>query len=334
MRMVEQVFPNIYRLEIPLPKNPLRTMNSYVIKGIDRNLIIDTGMNLPECEQAMEAGLRELDIDLKMTDLFITHFHADHSGLIPQLCSADSVVYGSVIDLDVIKNIMDSRGEAYWQAYVDYAEKNGFFDAGTAVASHPGVWHMGSDDSSKISWVTVKDGDTINAGEYSLKCLATPGHTSGHFCLYEPNYKILFAGDHIMTDISPNIELFADGINPLGDYLHSLKLVQELDVDVVFSAHRRVIHNYKQRVEELIEHHGARNEEILNILKDLPQQYGHAYQIAAMMNWDIKFENWSQFPPAQKWFATGECIAHLRYLEEKGLVVRTRNQDVIVYSLP
>lgn len=51
--MREEVLPNLYRIEIPLPKNPLKAINSYVIKGPERNLIIDTGMNREEFMKAM-----------------------------------------------------------------------------------------------------------------------------------------------------------------------------------------------------------------------------------------------------------------------------------------
>ena len=42
--MIDEVYPNLYRIEIPLPRNPLKSLNSYVIKGSSRNLIVDTGM--------------------------------------------------------------------------------------------------------------------------------------------------------------------------------------------------------------------------------------------------------------------------------------------------
>ena len=53
----EEVMKGIYRLEIPLPGSPLKAVNSYVIKGRERNLIIDTGMRRRECLDAMRAGL-------------------------------------------------------------------------------------------------------------------------------------------------------------------------------------------------------------------------------------------------------------------------------------
>ena len=36
------------------------------------------------------------------------------------------------------------------------------------------------------------------------------------------------------------------------------------------------------------------------------------------MHWDMTYSSWDEFPIPQKWFATGEAIAHLRYLEEQG----------------
>jgi glyoxylase-like metal-dependent hydrolase (beta-lactamase superfamily II) len=80
--MIDEVRPSIFRMEIPLPDNPLKAINSYVIKGEDHFLMIDTGMNRPECMEVMQASLRELRVDLEKTDFFVTHVHADHFGLI------------------------------------------------------------------------------------------------------------------------------------------------------------------------------------------------------------------------------------------------------------
>jgi len=38
------------------------------------------------------------------------------------------------------------------------------------------------------------------------------------------------------------------------------------------------------------------------------------------MTWDIGYKSWDLFPPAQKLFAFGEALAHLKYLEEEGEV--------------
>jgi len=53
------------------------------------------------------------------------------------------------------------------------------------------------------------------------------------------------------------------------------------------------------------------------------------------MTWDISWEGdaWDSFPVQQKWFATGEAISHLRYLEEEGLVTREIRGGKILYGL-
>ncbi len=83
--MIEEIVPNLYRAEIPLPRSPLKWLNSYIVKGGDRFLIIDTGFNRQECLDAMNASLQKLGVDLNKTDFFITHLHADHMGLVGTL---------------------------------------------------------------------------------------------------------------------------------------------------------------------------------------------------------------------------------------------------------
>ena len=76
--MVTQVAPNLYRIPVPLPGNPLRNLNAYLIRG-DRNLLVDTGFRQEECRTALKAGLAELGVDMADTDIFLTHLHSDHS---------------------------------------------------------------------------------------------------------------------------------------------------------------------------------------------------------------------------------------------------------------
>jgi hypothetical protein len=49
------------------------------------------------------------------------------------------------------------------------------------------------------------------------------------------------------------------------------------------------------------------------------------------MTWDIDCESWQDFPVAQKWFATGEAIAHLRYLESEGRIKRNNGGGMITF---
>jgi len=321
--MPEEICRNLYRIEVPLPDSPLKSLNAYVIKGEDRNLVIDTGFNRKICLAAMQTGLGALGIDLSSTDFFITHLHADHFGLVTRLATGTSRIFFSRPDAEIMES---------WEGFepmIAYAGKHGFPENAlrTAIEQHPGN-KFGSD------WVPafhiLADGDRIDVGEYGFECVETPGHTLGHICLYEPDRRLLIAGDHILGDITPNIQCWSDNQDPLNDYMHSLDRVYDLEMTLVLPGHRRLIEDAKSRIKELKTHHETRCAEILNILDGRELS---AYAVASCMHWDIKCDSWEQFPIAQKWFATGEAIAHLRYLEEKGQIQRRSQEAHLVFGL-
>jgi glyoxylase-like metal-dependent hydrolase (beta-lactamase superfamily II) len=320
--MCEEILPNLFRLKIPRPDSPLKYLNSYVIKGPDRNLIIDTGLNRRECLEAMQAGLGTLGIDLKASDIFITHLHADHFGLVAKLATDTSHVYFSRPEKELLES---------WEGFgpmIAYAGQNGFpeDELQAALDKHPGA-KFGSEWIPEMK--LLEDGDEIRIGDYEFRCVVTPGHTMGHICLYEPDKKILVAGDHILIDITPNIQCWSDIQNPLKHYLASLDKVYNLKVDLTLPGHRRLIENHQTRIEELKRHHADRLTEVLSILKAGAM---NAFQVASQMTWDIDSESWDQFPVAQKWFATGEAISHLRYLEEEGQLVRNADGKISLYA--
>ena len=57
-----------------------------------------------------------------------------------------------------------------------------------------------------------------------------------------------------------------------------------------------------------------------------------AYDTASRMTWDIKADSWNAFPVAQQWFAAGEALAHLQYLEKEGLIRRHTVNGIIRFS--
>ena len=53
-----------------------------------------------------------------------------------------------------------------------------------------------------------------------------------------------------------------------------------------------------------------------------------AYETAGKMRWKIRAASWEEFPPSQKWFAVGECMAHLDYLRLHGRIRREMDGEV------
>jgi glyoxylase-like metal-dependent hydrolase (beta-lactamase superfamily II) len=320
--MIDEVMDGLYRISVPLPNSPLKDLNSYVVKSDDRNLIIDTGFNRSVCFAAMQEGLAALDVDPAKTDFLITHLHADHFGLVSRLATETSTIYFSRVDAQSFER------EGGWQPLIDYAEINGFpaDELLRALHNHPGFKYS----PEKIPELhLVDDGNMIEIGGYRLQCLWTPGHTPGHICLYEADKRVLFSGDHILYDITPHIESWAYQVNALQDYLNSLDKVYHLPVDIVLPGHRNFFTDLKGRIDELKEHHERRAREVLDVVG---ADSRNAYEIAGGMTWDIDCETWEAFPIAQKWFATGEAIAHLRYLEGEGRICRNTGDRIVRFS--
>lgn len=322
--MIEEILPQLYRIEVPLPGNPLKAINSYVIKTEARNLIIDTGFNQKECRDVLDAGIAELGIDLNKTDFFATHLHGDHFGLIPMLASENSKAYMGVFDAKLVE------GNSSWNNMLKNGTVSGFpvEQLETAITNHPGRKHAPDKD---MKLTHVEDGDVIEIGDFVLTCLHTPGHSPGHICLYEANRKIFFSGDHILGDITPNIQVWSKEDNPLANYMSSLSKVAKMEVEFVLPGHRGRIESLVKRVDALKAHHLTRCKEVLKILK---QGQKNAFETAAQMSWDIVAESWDDFPIMQKWFATGEGAAHLRFLENRELIVGEMSPDeIFLYSL-
>ncbi len=310
--MLQEIAKDLFRIKVPLPETPLKYLNVYAVRSPKRCLVIDTGLNHDECLSALCAGLDQIGVDPAHCDYFITHLHSDHFGLITRLANDATRVYFNRPEAEIIEN---------WQGFgpiLDYIGRNGFPLARlqSALQAHPGS-KFGTD------WVPplqmLAEGDVIRVGEYAFECVETPGHTLGHTCLYEPVRKLFIAGDHLLDGITPNIQCWAEGRNPLHQYLESLAKVRPYDVDLVLPGHRRLFSRFRDRIDELIAHHRNRLEEVLTILAPKPRS---GYDVAARMSWDIQAPDWASFPVAQQWFATGEALAHLRYLEEEEKIQR------------
>jgi glyoxylase-like metal-dependent hydrolase (beta-lactamase superfamily II) len=326
--MAEEILPGFYRMEIPLPKSPLKALNSYMVKGQGRFLIIDTGMNREECLRPMLSSLKELDVDLNKTDFFITHLHADHLGLVGNLATETSKIYFSEVEASIMSAEIEKASER-WQALFAFYCSNGFPEGEMkkAMENHPGFRYS---PKRKIDFCVLRDGDTIEIDDYLFRCIETPGHSPGHMCLHEANKKILVCGDHILFDITPNITWWPELENALKHYLANLEKVYSLDVELVLPGHRSIWNNHRKRITELLEHHKSRLNEALAAL-----EYGAktAWEVAPYVTWDINCNSWEEFPPVQKWFAIGETIAHLDYLEADGRARKETKNHKISYSL-
>ena len=103
----------------------------------------------------------------------------------------------------------------------------------------------------------VEDGQYLNLLGEEYRVIWTPGHSDGHICLFRERDGVFIAADHVLPRITPNVGLYSDNdrANPLGDYLDSLRKVQNLPASIVLPGHGEPFTDLAGRVQEIIEHH-------------------------------------------------------------------------------
>lgn len=326
--MAERMEKDLWRLDIPLAGNPLKNLNSYLITG-ERSLLIDTGFRQEPCREAMERQLAEIGVDRDRMDIYLTHLHSDHTGLAPDLIRPGCKIYiGAVDGRRLTDQALDEGWRGLSQAYVregfSQEEMAVLWDTNPAKVSAPPAWD---------GYTLLEDGGCLRYGDHDLRCVLAPGHTPGHMCLYDPDRRWFFSGDHVLFHITPNICRWEGVADSLGDYLQSLDKVGGLPVERLLPAHREETGDLGLRAAELAVHHAGRIQDAWDAVDREPGRC--AYEIAGGMAWSIRARSWAEFPLTQKFFAVGEALAHLDYLEARGRVARREEGGRFVYfSLP
>ena len=323
--MVTQLNKDFFLIPIPMPNNPLKTLNAYLIRG-EKCLLIDTGFNIDVCETAMLAALRELDVSKERLDIFITHFHSDHVGLANRLLTPSSRLLCNKRIGRLDANYIMEKQKKFNKLHLTSNAFN--VPVGADAPARVNEFDIGfTEIPENVRYLS--EGDTISYGEYHFTYIDTPGHAFDHGCLYETNKKWLFCGDCILKDITPNISSFSPEENPLEEYMKSLDKIADNKLSVAYCGHGQPVTDIHSRIEEIKAHHSDRLAEVVGILSDGSFT---AEAIASKMQWNIEESDWDRFSRVQKYFATSEAAAHLVYLYKAGKVKRTENNLGLFFS--
>ncbi|MDD5289475.1 MAG: MBL fold metallo-hydrolase [Dehalococcoidales bacterium] len=327
--MTAKIIDGIYQLKIPIPNNPLENTNIYIIQGIKNFTLIDTGWGSEEAFNSLSQQLAEIGVSFqKITQIIVTHAHFDHYGLagrVKQLSHAK--IYMHHADREIFRTRYAVTEEFMHQSE-QWFRLNGVPIAKSGVIRMP-FGGLGKPVPAQPD-ILLDGGETLNCDGFNVKVIWTPGHSPGHICLYDAVHKLLFAGDHVLPVITPNISLMPQSNgNPLGDFLKSLFAVKNLDVSLVLPAHETIFSNLSERIEEIFHHHEMRSAEIL---KALSRSLMTAYQISNLITWmpelgGVKFED---LMPGDKRAAVSETLAHLKAMSVNRKVTAF-NQNSIVY---
>lgn len=318
--MTTKLAENIYRIRIDFTNSPLKNLNTYYIKSTDggRDLIIDAGFPNDECLRQEMDGLLPLGYDKENTDFLCTHLHGDHSGLSVFLTGSEGKIYISKTDYDFAK-MLRKNSEPY-EIMREYYSREGLPKEVTDEFIARRMRHQ--EDFSDARFTPIPDGTVLSYGGHELKLLEMPGHSPGNSMIFMEKEGIMFTGDHILFDISPNISSTPFMEDALGQFIESLNRSKEYTPALSCPAHRDP-GDYQGRILELKEHHKDRLCECLSILTREPGI--NAYEVTKRLTWHIRYKTWDDFPKSQLYFAMSESMAHLDFLRFRGIIRRDEN---------
>lgn len=325
-----EVIPGIHQLQLPLLGNPANYVNTYLVQSDAGWVLIDTGWNDPVLFYDLHKQLS--DIDVKFEDIervVYTHIHPDHYGL------AGTLKHQFGTQLAIHSNGKDSIESRYInrQSFIQQLGE-WHIQHGGANDHYEAVVEMSTDYTDHVVPAfpdeSLEDGDVITTTLFDLEVIWTPGHDRDHICLYEPNTRILFSGDHILPDTVPHIGMHVEGKSDnILDYVNSLEKLRELEVDLVLPGHENPFTDFTSRLDELLEYHERINGEVFESTSRDPMT---AYTIAPMINWTEDPIRWDGLPPLVQAGLVTKTLAYLNHLVMVNKVKRVDKNGLTVYN--
>jgi glyoxylase-like metal-dependent hydrolase (beta-lactamase superfamily II) len=312
---VEQVRSGLWSVPVPIPNNPLRYVLVYAFETDRGPYLIDAGWNTDDAYNTLVAGLGRAGFAIgDVQGVLVTHIHPDHYGLAGRIRQASGAwVALHPADAGLIEEryeeptlLLEKMGALLRRDGAPPDEVDSLQNASMPV--RPWV-------TTAIPDILVEDGDKPDVPGWDLTAIWTPGHSPGHLCFWDGGNRLMLSGDHVLPRITPNISFHPQaGPNPLGDFLSSLDKVGAYDADEVLPAHEYRFDDLGKRVNELKAHHQNRFDEVITAIRTA---HTTVWAIAGQMTWN---KPWDQIVGWTRRAAAGETLAHLRYLETRGVV--------------
>jgi glyoxylase-like metal-dependent hydrolase (beta-lactamase superfamily II) len=295
--------------------------NVYVFPD-EPTTLFDCGPNTPATENALFLGLAAMGVaPEQIARIAISHAHPDHYGMAPRLreMSGAAILVGE-LDLPKLRDrsMLVATGRLLLQEGMPMEELVEMGERERKLGSQilPGV-----DEASGL-----RGGDLLRFDGFELEVLHLPGHTAGHICLYHRESGILFSGDTLLLDISPNPLIEPDPMDPterrrsLVEYLESLDRLSELRLSTVFPGHGPPIEDPVAVIEEMRAHHRRRTDTLAEML-DAPGKSA----------WQLANQLFPRLHGFDNFLAVSEVVAHMDLLVDRGVARPIEREGVTYY---
>ncbi len=198
---------DVIRLELPTPF-PVGPVNAWWLDGPEP-VLIDTGVHTPSSLEALEAQLAARGRRLgDLRRILLTHDHYDHAGAAAELhrksgaeiCLHARSRLGARWSPEELAELGRFAARCGLPAEVLARAQASFRRAARVVAPSPPDGAL----------ARLAGGERLPSPLGPLEVLATPGHAPDHLCFLAREAGLLFCGDTLLADITPNPILHLD----------------------------------------------------------------------------------------------------------------------------
>jgi glyoxylase-like metal-dependent hydrolase (beta-lactamase superfamily II) len=316
-----QVTPDVFELRLPIPWEDTH-VNCFLLPDGDQVDMIDCGMSSQESLALIDAAVRSLGGPrARLRRLLVTHIHPDHYGAAGEMTRR----YGADLYLHRLEvPMVHPRYLEIEQLVAEvgrYLQVHGVPDAEADFLKNAS---RGFRQFVKPALPVLQlDGtELIELGRRRLRVEWTPGHSPGHVCLFDAESRVLFAGDQLLPNASPNIGLHPQSTpDPLDDYLDGLRRLVGLAPSLVLPGHGRPFRGAAERAAELEVHHQRRKDQMVGVIGDGEL---NAWQVATAV-WGVR-ENLHEMRMALQ-----EGLAHLQSLSHEGRLEKLATPHAVTW---
>jgi glyoxylase-like metal-dependent hydrolase (beta-lactamase superfamily II) len=314
----------IHRLPLPTPFLVGR-INCYLIDD-DPLTLVDTGPNsgkaLDELELALAGHGRRIE-DLEL--IVITHQHLDHIGLLNILVRRSGAEVAALDQLApylaAFNESMDGDDRFAESLMRSHGVPGDVVIALRAVSSAFRAW-----GSSAQVTRPLRDGDTLELRDRTLRVLHRPGHSPSDTVFFDEQRALLLAGDHLIAHISSNPFVSRPlGADPdverpraLLTYIESMHATRKLEAELTLPGHGDPILDHRTLIDQRFAMHARRARKMLSMIRERPLT---AYEIASAM--------WGNAAVTQAYLTLSEVLGHVDILVRDGLA-REQTSDGVV----
>jgi glyoxylase-like metal-dependent hydrolase (beta-lactamase superfamily II) len=315
-----EVADGVFELRLPIPFED-GLVNVFLFTDGEQADLLDCGMNSDESVATIKQALAVVGAK-RLRKLVVTHIHPDHYGAAGSLAGeglADLYIHRLEVPLVHPRYV---ELEQLVKEVRTYLLVNGVPVDDAEVLSNSQRALSTLVKTAEAS-VQLDGAESLEMGRRRLRVEWTPGHSPGHICLFDQHEKLLFAGDTLLPELSPNIGLHPQSTpDPLHEYLGGLRRMAAYEPKLILPSHGRPFTNAPARVTVLEAHHVRRLEQVVGIV-------GRGKE----SGWDVALELWGPRKQLyEKRLALQEALAHLQALAVDGRVQKSVTPESVRWT--